>query len=116
VLQKIGNKIWLKRAWDEEQVYVKTFPHIQNGFGTKFQRTSMSWISIEIYWKFLELWILIKFGQQAPCYTLLREKIIFQQKRIRKLNSTQKEKLDWFRDSLNPKHYFWIPPLDLGSY
>jgi hypothetical protein len=38
----------------------------------------------------LELWILIKFGQQAPGYTLLQEKINFHQRRIRKLNSTQK--------------------------
>jgi hypothetical protein len=113
---KIGNKIWLERAWDEEQLCLKNFPQIRNGFGTKIQRTSMSWISIEIYCKFLELWILMKFGQQAPYYTLLQEKITFQQKRIRKLNSTQKGKLDWFRDSLNPKLYFWIPHLDLGSY
>jgi hypothetical protein len=54
----------------------------------------MSWISIEIYWKYLELWILMKFGQQAAGYTLLQGKIYFQQKRIRKLNSTQNGKLD----------------------
>jgi hypothetical protein len=76
----------------------------------------MSWISIEIYWKFLELWISMKFGQQAPYYTVLQRKVTFQQKRIRKLNSIQKGKLDLFRDSFNSKLYFWIPPLDLGSY
>jgi hypothetical protein len=58
----------------------------------------------------------MKFGQQAPGYTLLQEKINFHQKRIRNLNSTQKGKLDWFRDSLNPELYFLIPPFDLGSY
>jgi hypothetical protein len=30
-----------------------------------------------------------KFGQQAPGYTLLKGKINFHQKRIRKLNSTE---------------------------
>jgi hypothetical protein len=68
---KMGNKIWLERTWDEEELCLKNFPQIRNGFGTKIQRTSMSWISIEIYWKFLELWISMRFGQQAPCYTLL---------------------------------------------
>jgi hypothetical protein len=28
----------------------------------------------------MELWILMKFGQQAPCYTLLLGKINFHQK------------------------------------
>jgi hypothetical protein len=113
---KIGNKIWLESDWDEEQLYIKNFPQIRNGFGTKIQRTSMSWILIEIYWKFLELWISMKFGKQAPCYTSLQGKIPFQQKRIRELNSTQNGKFDWFRDSLNSKLYFWITRLDLGSY
>jgi hypothetical protein len=27
--------------------------------------------SKKIQWKILELWISMKFGQQAPCYTLL---------------------------------------------
>jgi hypothetical protein len=103
---KIGNKIWMERAWDEKQLCLKNFPHIWNGFGTKIQRTSMSWISIEIYWKFLELYISMKFGQQAPFYTLLPGKINFHQKRIKNLNSIQKGKLDWFDDSLNPKLYF----------
>jgi hypothetical protein len=74
---KIRNKIWMKRAWDEEQLFLKSFPQIQNGFGSKIQRTSMSGISLEIHWEFLELWISMKFGQQAPCYTLLQEKINF---------------------------------------
>jgi hypothetical protein len=43
-------------------------------FEQKFREAYMSWISIEIHWKILELWISIKFGQQAPCYTLLQEK------------------------------------------
>jgi hypothetical protein len=43
-------------------------------FELKFREAFMSLISIEIYWKFLELWISKKFGQQAPCYTLLQEK------------------------------------------
>jgi hypothetical protein len=42
----------------------------------------------------LGLWILTKFGQQAPGYTLLKGKINFPQKRIRKLNSTQNGKFD----------------------
>jgi hypothetical protein len=62
--------------------------------------------SKKIHWKILELWISIKFSQQAPCYTLLPGKINFYQKGIKNLNSIQKGKLDWFRDSLNPKLYF----------
>jgi hypothetical protein len=71
---KIGNKILLERSFDEEQVCLKNFPHIQNGFGTKIQRTSMSEISLEIRWEFLEFWISMKFGQQAPRYILLQGK------------------------------------------
>jgi hypothetical protein len=66
------------------------------------------WVEIEkIHWKILELSISMKFGQQAPCYTLLPGKINFYQKRIRNLNSTQNRNLGWFHDSLNPKLYFW---------
>jgi hypothetical protein len=36
----------------------------------------------------------MKFGQQALYYTLLQGNVTFQQKRIRKFNSTQKGKLD----------------------
>jgi hypothetical protein len=46
-------------------------------FELKFREAFMSLISIEIYWKFLELWISKKFGQQAPCYTLLQEKSLY---------------------------------------
>jgi hypothetical protein len=77
---KIVNKIWLERAWDEEQLFLRNFPQIWNRFGTKIQRTSLSWISIEIHWKFLELWTSMKYCQQAPGYTSLQEKINFQQK------------------------------------
>jgi hypothetical protein len=51
-------------------------------------------LRVEIHWKILELWILIKFGQQAPGYTFLQGKVNFYQWRIRKLNSTQKENSD----------------------
>jgi hypothetical protein len=64
------------------------------------------WVEIhkKIHWKILGLWILMRFGQQAPGYTLLQEKKInFHQKRIRNLNSPQKENSDWIHDSLNPK-------------
>jgi hypothetical protein len=74
---KIGNKIWLKRAWDGGQLCLKTFPQILNGFWTKNHRISMSWISIEIYWEFLELWISMNIFQKAHCYTLLSGKINF---------------------------------------
>jgi hypothetical protein len=42
----------------------------------------------------MELWILMKFVQQAPGYTLLLGKINFYQKRIINLNFTQKGNLD----------------------
>jgi hypothetical protein len=47
-----------------------------------------------IHWKILELWILVKFGQQAPGYTSLQGKMNSQHKGIRNLNSNQKGKLD----------------------
>jgi hypothetical protein len=34
----------------------------------------MSWISLEIRWEFLELWISMTFGKQAPSHTLLQGK------------------------------------------
>jgi hypothetical protein len=58
----------------------------------------------------------MKFGQQAPGYTLLQGKINFHQTRIRNLNSTQKGNSNLIHDSLNPKLYFLNPPFDLGSY
>jgi hypothetical protein len=36
-------------------------------------------------WKFLELWISLKFRQQAPCYTLLQEKNPFLTKEDQKV-------------------------------
>jgi hypothetical protein len=56
--------------------------------------------------KIWECWILMKFGQQAPGYTLLQGKIKFHQNRIKNLNSTQKGNSYWFHDCLNPKLYF----------
>jgi hypothetical protein len=75
----------------------------------------MSWNSLENSLENLELWILMKFGQQAPGYTLLPRKIHSHQKRIRNLNSTQKGNSDWFHDKLNPELHFENPPFDLGS-
>jgi hypothetical protein len=34
---KIGNKICVERARDEEQLGSKNFPQIRNGFGAKIQ-------------------------------------------------------------------------------
>jgi hypothetical protein len=75
-------------------------------FELKFKKVSMSWNRRKNHWKNLGLWILMKFGQQAPGYTLLQGKINFHKKRIKNLNFTQKGKFGWFRDSLNPKLYF----------
>jgi hypothetical protein len=41
----------------------------------------------------LGLWILVKFGQQAPCYTLLQEKINFQQKGDQKFEFQSKREI-----------------------
>jgi hypothetical protein len=41
----------------------------------------------------LELWILMKFGQQAPCYTLLPVKNQYLSKEDQTLNSAQKGNL-----------------------
>jgi hypothetical protein len=63
----------------------------------------MSWISLEIHWEFLELWISMKFDQQAPCYTLLQGKIISSERGSEIWIPTEKGKMDWFHDSLNSK-------------
>jgi hypothetical protein len=78
----------------------------------QFELKFIELLWIEIHWKILELWILKKFGQQAPCYSLLLGKINFYQKRIRNLNSTQNGNFDWFHDSLNYKLYFENPPVE----
>jgi hypothetical protein len=53
----------------------------------------MSRISIEIYWKFLELWISMKFGQQAPYYTLLQGKNPFPAKEDQKVELHSKREI-----------------------
>jgi hypothetical protein len=40
----------------------RNFLRFLTGFELKFREFSMSWISIEIHWKFLELLNLMKFG------------------------------------------------------
>jgi hypothetical protein len=57
-------------------------------FELKIQGSFYELKSKENHWKNLGLWILMKFGQQAPGYTLLQGKINFHQKRIGNLNST----------------------------
>jgi hypothetical protein len=47
---------------------LKDFPQIQNGFGTKIQRTSMSWISIENLLGILET---LDFNEIRPASSLL---------------------------------------------
>jgi hypothetical protein len=53
----------------------------------------MSWVSIEIYWEFLELWISMNQGQQAPCYTLLLEKNQFPAKEDQKVEFHSKREI-----------------------
>jgi hypothetical protein len=87
-------KSQIKYGWKELEIRnnfsYRNFSRFEMKFELKIREASMSWISIDIYWKFLELWISMKFGQQAPCYTLLQGKINSHQKRIRNLNSTKK--------------------------
>jgi hypothetical protein len=76
----------------------------------------MSWNSLE---NSLENLGTLDFDEIWPASSwlhLITRKIHFYQKRIWNLNSTQKDNLDWFHDSLNPKLYFENPPFDLGSY
>jgi hypothetical protein len=40
--QKLEIKYGWKKARDEEQLCLKNFPQIRNGFGSKIQRTPMS--------------------------------------------------------------------------
>jgi hypothetical protein len=48
---------------------------------------------MEIHWKNLELWIAIKFGQQAPCYILLQEKNQFLAKEDQKFKFQSKREI-----------------------
>jgi hypothetical protein len=109
-------KFKIKYDWKENEIRnnfpYRNFSRLEIEFEIKLRE--LLWV--EIHWKILELWISMKFGQQDTCYTLLPGKINFHQKMIIKLNSTQNGKFDWFHDSLNPKLYFWIPPLGLGLY
>jgi hypothetical protein len=59
-------KFQIKYGWKEFEIrnnvaYRNCF-RFETKFELKFREISMSWISIEIHWKFLELWNLMKFG------------------------------------------------------
>jgi hypothetical protein len=113
--QKFVNKIWLERAWDEEQLSYRNLSRFELKFELKFKEISMGWNWRKFTrksWNFGFQWNLAR-NRLASHYC--QEKSISIKKGIRELNSTQNGKFDWFHDSLNPKLYFWIPLLDLGS-
>jgi hypothetical protein len=59
-------KIEIKYGWREFEIRnnfpSKRFLRFQMDYELKFREASMTRISIEIHWKFLELWNLMKFG------------------------------------------------------
>jgi hypothetical protein len=112
LVRKIGSKIWMERVEIRNNFPYRNFSILEKGFELKCRE--LQWV--EIHWKILELSILMKFGQQAPGYTLFQGKINFHQRGVIILISTRKGNSDWFHDSLNLKLYFWIPSFDLGSY
>jgi hypothetical protein len=109
-------KFPVKYRWKEIEIRNNSPYRNFSRFEVEVELKFREFLRVEIHWKILELWILIKFGQQAPDYTFLQGKVNFYQWRIRKLNSTQKENSDWFHDSSNSKLQFWNLHFDLGSY
>jgi hypothetical protein len=83
-------KFQIKYGWKEFEIRndfsYRNFSRFETEFELKFSEIPVSWVFKEIHWKFLLLWYWVKFGKQAPGYTLLQEKINFPQKRIRDLN------------------------------
>jgi hypothetical protein len=59
-------KIEIKYGWREFEIRnnfpYKRFLRFEMDYELKFREASMTRISIEIHWKFLELWNLMKFG------------------------------------------------------
>jgi hypothetical protein len=88
----------IKYGWKELEIRnnfpYRNFSRFELTFELKIHGNFYELKSKENHWKILELWISMKFGQQAPCYTLLSKKMNFHQKSIRKLNSTQNGKFD----------------------
>jgi hypothetical protein len=58
-------KFQIKYGWKEIEIgdnfTYRNFSRFKIEFELKFKEISMSWISIEIHWKFPELWNLMKF-------------------------------------------------------
>jgi hypothetical protein len=83
----------IKYEWNELEIRNNFSYRKFSKFETEFELKIRELLCVEIHWKILGLWILMKFGQQAHGYTLLQGKISFHQKRIRKLNTTQKKEI-----------------------
>jgi hypothetical protein len=81
-------KFQIKYGWKELEIRNNFYYRNSSIFEIEFELKFRELVRVEIHWKILELRILMKFGQQAPGYTLLQGKINFYQRRIRNLNST----------------------------
>jgi hypothetical protein len=105
-LQKFQLKYRSKEIEIRNNFTYRNFSRFKKQFELKFREASMSWISIEIHWKFSEPWNLMKFGLQAPCYILLSGEMNFHQKGIRILNFPRERNLCWFHNNLKSRLYF----------
>jgi hypothetical protein len=67
-------KFQIKYGWNEfgitNNFSYRNFSRFEKEFELKFREVRMSRVSIEIHWKFLKLWNLVKFGKQGPGYTI----------------------------------------------
>jgi hypothetical protein len=61
-LKKFEIKYGWRELWIWNNFPYKGFLRFKMDFDLKFREASMTQISIEIHWKFLKLWNLMKFG------------------------------------------------------
>jgi hypothetical protein len=61
-LEKIEIKYGFEALEEGNNFLYRNFLRFRMDFELKFREASTSWISIEIHWKILELWNLMKFG------------------------------------------------------
>jgi hypothetical protein len=82
LLGKIEIKYCFEALEEGNNFLRRNFLRFRNDMELKFREVCMSWKQGKNHWINLELWNLMKFCWQAPCYTLLQRKMNFQQKRI----------------------------------
>jgi hypothetical protein len=113
-------KLQIKYGWKYLEIRnnftYRIFSIFEMEFELKFKEISMSWNQRKFTgksWNFRFQWNL---ASKLLAMLYCQEKSISIKRGSEIWIPFKKGKLDWFHDSLNPKLYFWIPLLDLGSY